>query len=337
MFGDLNNVIISCVGNSISSGFSLVYNTKPFLERNIWLKEVFKKEKIEINTYSFARPQDNNDEHIYRALVRNMKLTDINKKIRVDLSNSKRAMSFYHINKDDMEKYYPISLKNDVGLRDVVDNNEQGTANIIIYNGLTGSFLDVLTHKGNLLHAFKAFDRDLDNFKAFIKYVYLVNPNTQVYVCGVPNILGIGLFKRINSKAKKECFNYPNVTYVDSVKTKFIYLKKGKKYIDIHYDDEEYLEMNNNVLKAISNNYRKNKLFTEFDKVLHKYQDNTDANLDDLFIGLHELTFIYKDLFDIKVYKELVKFYKLRYPFDYYYTPKKEVINFLKIKENYSI
>jgi len=39
----------------------------------------------------------------------------------------------------------------------------------------------------------------------------------------------------------------------------------------------------------------------------------------------------------IKVYKELVKFYKLRYPFDYYYTPKKEVINFLKIKENYSI
>ncbi len=337
MFGNLNKVIITCVGNSISSGFSLVYNTKPFLERNIWLKELFKKENIEINTYSFARPQDNNDEHIYRTLVKNMKLTDINKKVRVDFSNSKRAMSFYHINKDDLEKYYPINLKNDIGLKDIVEIKEKGTANIIIYNGLTGSFLDVLTHRGNLLHAFKAFDRDLDNFKAFLKYVYLVNPSTQIYVCGVPDILGIGLFRKINKKAKKECFNYPNVTYVDSVKTKFIYSKNGKKYIDIHYDDDEYLEMNNNVFKSISINYSKNRLFTEFDNVLHKYQDNPNANLDDLFIALHELTFIYKDLFDLKVYKELVKFYKLRYPFDYYYTPKKEVINFLKIKENYSI
>lgn len=337
MFGDLNKVIISVVGNSISTGFSLVYNTKPFLERNIWLKDVLKKENIELKTYSFARPQDNNDEHIYRALVRNMKLSEINKKIQIDLSNHKRAMSRYHISDEDLQKYFSSNIKEDIGLKDVIKINQYGLANIVIYNGLTGSFLDVLTHKGNLLHAFKAFDRDLDNFKAFLKYVYLVNPSTQVYVCGVPNILGIGLFRRINNKAKKECFNYPNVTYVDSVKTKFIYSKNGKYHVDIHYDDDEYLKMNVNIFNSIGSNYKKNMLFTEFDNALHRYQDNIDVSMDDLFISLHEITFIYKELFDMKVYKELVKFYKLRYPFDYYYSPKEQVINFLKIKENYSI
>lgn len=266
-----------------------------------------------------------------------MKLSEINKKVQIDLSNHKRAMGRYYITGEDKEKYYPLELEEDVGLRDIIEINDKDTANIIIYNGLTGSFLDVLTRGGNLLHAFKAFDRDLDNFKAFLKYVYLVNPSTQIYVCGVPNLLGIGLFRKINKKARKECFNYPNVTYVDSVKTKFFYLKNGKHYIDIHYDNDEYIKMNINVFSAINNNYTKNMLFTEFDNILHKNQDNVDANLDDLFIDLHELTIRYKDLFDEKLYKELVRFYKLRYPFDYCYSPKKQVINFLRIKENLSM
>lgn len=270
-----------------------------------------------------------------------MKLSEINKKIQIDLSDSERAMGSFYITDQDKEKYFPTKIEDDIGLREIVEINEKDTANIIIYNGLTGAFLDVLTRKGNIFNAFKAFERDLGNFKAFIKYVYLVNPCTQVYVCGIPNILGIGLFRKINKKAKKECFNYPNVTYVDSVKTKFIYSKEGKKYIDIHYDDEEYIKMNINVFKSISDNYIKNNLFIEFDNIIRKYAENIETNCDDYAVVLHELTSKYRNILSyrsnndlIKIYNELIKFYKSRYPFDYYYTPKEIIIGYLKLRKD---
>lgn len=270
-----------------------------------------------------------------------MKLSEINKKIQIDLSDSERAMGSFYITDQDKKKYFPTEIEYDIGLRDIVEVNEKDTANIIIYNGLTGAFLDILTRKGNIFNAFKAFERDLDNFKAFIKYVYLVNPSTQVYVCGIPNILGIGLFRKINKKAKKECFNYPNVTYVDSVRTKFFYSKEGKKYIDIHYDDEEYVKMNINVFKSISDNYIKNNLFIEFDNIIRKYSENLETSCDDYAVVLHELTSKYKNIFSyksnndlIKIYNDLIKFYKSRYPFDYYYTPKEIIIGYLKLRKD---
>ena len=99
--------------------------------------------------------------------------------------------------------------------------------------------------------------------------------------------------------------------------------------------------MNINVFKSISDNYIKNNLFIEFDNIIRKYAENIETNCDDYAVVLHELTSKYRNILSyrsnndlIKIYNELIKFYKSRYPFDYYYTPKEIIIGYLKLRKD---
>ena len=61
------------VGNSISSGYSRLHTIRPSLDYNETIKE-----NIEgLETYHFARAQDNCDAHIYKWLQNNYRLSDI--------------------------------------------------------------------------------------------------------------------------------------------------------------------------------------------------------------------------------------------------------------------
>lgn len=152
----INKVNFTSLGNSIASGFSLSHKIKPLLKRNVLLENILKENKIECNMFNFCRPQDNNDEHILDWIINNRKISYINNLINIDLGNTDKSMKNIIISKTDIQRYYPIYLENDIGLKDIIRIKEQKLANIIIYNGLTGSFLDNIT-RGGCKNAIKRF------------------------------------------------------------------------------------------------------------------------------------------------------------------------------------
>lgn len=76
--------LISC-GNSIASGYSVSGYTKPLLLRNENIDKIIRSKGIEFKRYSFSRPEDNNDEHIFGWLINDIPLSIINKLNRFDI------------------------------------------------------------------------------------------------------------------------------------------------------------------------------------------------------------------------------------------------------------
>lgn len=328
----INGSGISCVnltsvGNSIATGYSMNDSIKPLLLRN---KDLIKKCNFDLNLRSYARAQDNNDEHVFEWLLNNIKQSDINKKVQLDFIHE-NGMPHNNINKSDVIKYYPTDIKDDIGLRDLMMQRKEGLANIIIYNGATGSFLDNITrhgmHKG--LYGFK---RDLVSLESSLKLIYLRNPYTQVYVCGIPNIAGIGLTNIvINNKIEKICKNYPNCVYIDPAKQNLIYRKNDKIVFDVHYSDDEYLNLNKVILEAIIHNYFPVKASVDLDIAMKKYSDvaeygakpNISEIMNNVFSKYH---------LSSEQLKRMLKYFKERYPYDFYYTPRREVIDDIKLR-----
>lgn len=177
--------------------------------------------------------------------------------------------------KSAVEKYYPLEVQNDIGMDDLIKQSDSDLANIVVYNGFTGSFLDNVTRGGQhkLLGGFKI---DEDDIYASLKKIYDDNPNTQVYLCGMPNITGINLVYLENRKLKRLCKKFPNCVYVGPTPQHLLYSKDGKLSIDIHYNNEEYLNFNINIMQAIVNNYDFLKAFTKFDLFFKKLHDDND-------------------------------------------------------------
>lgn len=300
------------------------------------------KNNIDLELYSYARAQDNNDEHILEWINSNVKQSTINEQVHMDFGHEVTSMDVGDFKQEQLDEYYPNNPKHDNGLKDVIKINEEKTANIIVYNGVTGSFLDNFTRKGKHLN-FYGFKRDIISMEAVLKTIYLENPNTQVYVCGIPNLLNINLVELINSDIRKICKLYPNVTYVESAPARLVYGKDGKIVFDIHYSKHEYLHLNNNIINSINKNYTKNKLFIEFDQEMKKYSNegqfkNHEIKDDEQLITkiIAKLMNKYKNILDSNTIKELITYYKERYPHDYFYTPKKAAINALNDIKNSS-
>lgn len=291
---------------------------------------------ISTELHSYARAQNNNDDRIFEWINSNIKESEINKQVHMDFGSESTSMQTKEFTQEDLDKYYPIDLKKDIGLKDVIKYNQEDTANIIVYNGYTGSFLDNITRKGKHYNLY-GFKRDLISLEAVLKQIYHTNPNTQVYVCGVPNLLKIHLTDLVNKNLKKVCKLYPNVTYVSSAPGNLIYNIEGHITIDPHHSMFEYLLLNKNIISAIKNSYFKNKMFIEFDQLLRKYSkigefQNHDIRNDKIVIDaiVTNLFNKYHQYITKKDLKELVSFFKEKYPHDYYYTNKKATLDALK-------
>ena len=70
---DISSVNFTSLGNSISTGYSINSIIKPLLKRNESLEGLLNKNNIQLSNYLFARPQDNNDEHILEWFLKNIK------------------------------------------------------------------------------------------------------------------------------------------------------------------------------------------------------------------------------------------------------------------------
>ena len=74
----IKNFRLTSLGNSIATGYYIVRTTKPLLARNESINEIMSSNGIAVETNSVARPQDNNDEHIFEWLITNKKESEIN-------------------------------------------------------------------------------------------------------------------------------------------------------------------------------------------------------------------------------------------------------------------
>jgi len=328
---DITTVNLTSLGNSIATGYSVNSIIKPLLKRNESLETILECSGIKFNSYSFARAQDNNDEHILDWIVNNIKQSEINRRVHVDFGGGPNTMDRTCITDEDVEKYYPLEPENDIGLNDLIMNNNENEANIIVYNGATGSFLDNFTRKGKHLN-FYGFYRDFKSMEAVLKTIYLKNSDAQVYVCGVPTFTRLNLTFYFNRIIKKICSNYPNCTYVAPSPQNLIYDKEGNLSIDIHYNEHEYLRLNNNIIQSIVKNFEQNRCLIDFDKATKKISDtcqydepNMKNNERYMLEAIETIIAKHNRVIDKEMLKIIKDYYKEKYPHDYFYTPKKDV------------
>ena len=255
------------VGNSISSGYSMVHTVKPLLYYNETLEEDIKG----LSTYHFARAQDNCDAHIYRWLQENCDLREIYQLNRRDYGEFQSLMPLAFdsngekigMTKEKMEQYYPLSLPNYPRFKDLI-TPQKDTANIIIYHGGTGSFLDNITRNGchKLTYGIK---KDIGAIDSFMEEVTLLNEKdtsknpTQVYLCGAPEY-DIPASEFINTKLRTISKRHPHVTYVKPVKCHLIQKGDNNKFgVDFHYSKQGYATLNYKIMSSILNHYVVNK------------------------------------------------------------------------------
>lgn len=185
----VKNLYLTSLGNSISAGYSFQHNSKPLLLRNVTLIEKMAEKNIETSIFHFARAQNNSDQHVDRWIETNLKLSDMH---LYNLTDMHKPDTPYK-NPNEAVKYYDLNPKFNPGLKDVITTTDNNMANIIIYNGGTGSFLDNITRKGNRFYIY-GFKEDNISIEAILRKVQIFNrdynANTQIYLCGIPKLLG---------------------------------------------------------------------------------------------------------------------------------------------------
>lgn len=346
----ITNFCITSLGNSIGSGYSMTRITKPLLLRNESLEIILSMYGVSLERHNFARAQNNNDEHLYNWLIDNVSEANINKLNRFDYTNNSPCyMPVYGIDNSNIDSFYPIN-SDSRGLQDIILDSNSNLANVVIYNGCTGSFLDNITRGGKISNKFMSgIKRDVGSLEATLKFIQEKNrknrTNTQVYICGAPNFLGLGITEIINYRLKDIASKFANTTYVKPVRSKFFYrnIETGKISVDIHYNENEYLKFNNNIIESINDNYAVNREMIELDRNLVDISNCLE-------FGNNTFFDIYKDKINECVialmsnnYKKLrtkeekekfkekaLNYFTENFPYDYYYIGKDSIIDGLK-------
>lgn len=341
----IKNVRMTSMGNSIGSGYSMARTIKPLLLRNVSLREILEKADIELDTHHFARAQNNSDEHVLEWVESNIKESDIHKMNLSDYSKEATSLPANGITEEEKKEYYPTEMENDIGLKDAITESDEKLANIVIYNGATGSLLDGATRHGTLgqqlLHGVK---RDIDNIESIARIIQINNrsgkSNTQVYLCGAPNFMGLGITTiLINNRLKKLADEYANIVYVEPVKAKFRYdnLDGNGKSLDIHYDEDEYIKFNNNIIEAINDNYQTSDSLIKLDRTFYDLNKRIELQDKELVSDSGTRKQIVSD--EIRKASETIengkeraiflkrikKYVTERFPYDFVYLGKKEI------------
>lgn len=329
----VKNLILTSLGNSIASGYSLNKTVRPLLERNETIEKISSEYGIKLNRYSMARAQNNNDNRIFSWVLNNTKFSEMHDINIRDYSDSSRC---YMNNKGSVI----MDSATNEGIADIIKKSDLGIANVVIYHGCTGSFLDNVTRKG--IHPISSIKKDQESLNALLNYVQNQNringTNTQVYLGSAPDFLGLKITNVINHGIKKKSKLFANTSYVKPVKSTFIY----DTGIDIHYDEDEYISLNKNIIKSINDNYIYNMALIDIDRTLYKISENIElltsagSNADYFEVILNEkieywFNYLRENKCDIKKFKNrLIQYFKDNYPYDFFYIEKEKTITKIK-------
>ena len=320
----INKIVLTTLGNSISTGFSQNDDNKPLLDRNEYLKELADKKGIKLEIHKFSRSENNSDEKTFDLIIDNVKESDIDSLNTRDYFNHLRKEDRIIV-RDPIIKMYPQT--SDTKIQDILFNNDD-SANIVIYNGGTGAVLDNLTRKGNVSCS-NSIKKDISYIESTLGLIQNNNrnnnSNTQVYMCGAPRIYNTRISDLlINNKIKPVLKRYSNTTYVNNFKKKSFYIVGDDIVFDTHYNNDEYKYLNYLILDSTLNNYEIKEHLIELDRELIKlnkeaemqiYNKNTSRIVEDIIIDhSHKI----KDLDKRKQFLSVCRSYLLeRYPYDF--------------------
>ena len=357
---NISRIRITSIGHSIAAGYSFVRTVGPLLLRNETLEEILKNNGIEVELYHFARGQNNSDRQVHKWLQTNISETEMNKMNRVDYSNLSTAMTTHGVTEEKLNKWYPLKKEHDGRMRDLIFDNDPDIANIVVYCSGTGSFLDALTRRGTFgQQAYHGVNKDMASVNAVLESIEINNRNNngtaQVYLSGIPNLLGIRVISNlINYKIKRVAKQFANVVYLTPAVSRMFNRRVDKEGneafgfgVDVHYNENEYLKFNINILKSIMKNYVKLKSLIKLDREIEKLSTeiefiNTDKWKDKEYVENRMYEIMNTILDEIKKTSDKKEFVKAakkviveRFPYDYYYVGKgyaKEVIKTFKNK-----
>lgn len=247
LFSNVNKLAIASVGNSISSGYCKCDFMLPLLNRT----DLFQNNPTNIYFYNFSRVRKNDEQEILDWVNKNIAHKEINQILEEDI---KIKMSRYaRFDETQLEQYMQLQKRENIGLKDFIQLND----NIMIYNGLTGSFTFNLRY-GKGIQKFtivQDFRKDYSSLKKLLQKFYEINPMMQIYICGLPNVMNLNLNQLLDNLILDAIKNYPNVIFVEGVSKNFFLKLKGQQVSDIHYNAPEYLRLLNNIFEAIIKNY----------------------------------------------------------------------------------
>lgn len=269
MFQDCETFPINmgCAGNSIAAGYSKCDEMLPFFARTKLYASTGK-----INFYSFARVRRNEEINVLKWYNRNAPHSAINSLLLDDLRAKKGRYACYGAKQE--QEYKTVMNFTNLGFRDCI----QLQPNILIYCGLSGTFTDIF-RKGNSrdrLQIAKSFRNDFEYLKMFLRQIYMENPQLQVYVCGLPNILGIGITNGFDKYIRKAIRIVPNAVYVRGPVKNVFFAQESQKEFDYHYNKLEYMELICEIWLAILRNYIPMKFKNEVLTELARYSDEVE-------------------------------------------------------------
>ena len=359
---NITNLRLTSIGNSIASGYSWFRTTKPLLLRNKSLEKIMEAYDINLDLHQYARAQNNNDEHIFSWISSNTTESEIQRMNVNDYSGGRTSMPSNGLTEEDLKRYYPLAFKSSLEnpIQDIIFESDESLANIVIYNGATGSFLDNVTRNGKIPQMLTyGIKRDIKSLEATLKFIQEQNrskgSNTQVYLCGAPDFLGFHITEIINHKLKRIAKEYANVIYVKPVKSKFLYpsyeeeqklsLEENQNLLkrllmlrpDIHYDEIEYLKFNNNIIAAINDNYQVLRAMINVDRNLFSLSSKLELEEQDKIDNKEIVDDLVADIIskenariDSKTHKDFFRerlnyYLNEREPYDFYYLGKKTI------------
>lgn len=317
---------LGSIGNSIASGYSRCDEMLPLFYRT----ELPKSKYIQI--FSFARARKNEEQNILRWYNKNISHQEVNRLLKNDIAE--KLGHYACFGKEQSEIYDRLAVSTNMGMRDFVKMNHS----IIIYCGLTGTFTDIF-RKGNVYDKRRilfSFAKDAEYMKTILMLFYMDNPESQIYVCGIPDILGVSCV--YDRYIKQAVSSIPNALYVKGAPRNIFSKLDGQKEMDIHYSKPEYLILLNHILEAIIKNFYilpfKGKMLKDLAEYSYKEELCDTKSLGDIkiikSIVNKNLEKYGKKIEDThKVMVDIAKYYNSNYLVKFSCTDRKELINAL--------
>ena len=242
----ISQINMGSVGNSIASGYTKCDEMLPLFERTSLIDCSYN-----INFFSYARVRRNEEFNVLNWYHQNISHQEINLLLIADImAKRKKYANFGDVQS---KKYEAMKKRTNIGMRDYVKLEN----NIMIYNGLSGTLTDIV-RKGDAcdrVTLLRCFKNDCEYLKMFLTELYLDNPCMQIYICGLPDILGLGISNIFDEYIKKAVKSVPNAVYIKGAARNMLSILDGQIELDYHYSRPEYLHLMCSVWKSILENY----------------------------------------------------------------------------------
>lgn len=334
---EIKKLLIYSLGNSISTGYSMLNSNAPLIKRNESLPLLCALLGIELETHQFSRLCNNDDEYIFNLVLKNTLESDFNQVTIRDYKEKQTSKEVTNLDLDLISTYYPSTLDIDKGVLDVLKEYTLGTANIVIANMGTGSLIANWGYQGNHLLT-GGIKKDCTYIEALLGLIQKLNregANTQVYLCGAPRVLNLPAADMfLNPKLKDIASRYANVTYVPNFPKQAFYPNdRNPFFVDPHYNESEYLKLLSVINQRITDNYQMRKYMIEIDRILSIKSKEVEMtliklNTYDEVMNIIE-TYAKKILEsgkDMNLFLQMLQTYLLeRYPYDYAFLSKQAI------------